>query len=128
MAVKCGDLTLQRVGPEDALVLRLRARELHHHFARLKVCHNCALVASGRQDKIMIGHAPCDRFDSTVVNVLEGRHRVVSLAQVPDVHAWILVVVVGHNELSGQLRVPHHTRLLSSRLAARRISKVLSWC
>jgi len=45
------------------------------------------------------------------VEVLERRHWVVWLPQVPNLEARVLVVVIGHHELSWDLRVPCQTCL-----------------
>ena len=48
------------------------------------------------------------------MNVLECSHRVGSLAQVPHIEAWILIVIIGNYELCRLLRVPHHAGSLHS--------------
>ena len=46
------------------------------------------------------------------MNVLEGRNWIVSLSKIPHIEAWILIIVIADDELSCNLRVPHHTCLL----------------
>ena len=48
------------------------------------------------------------------MDVLEGGHWVVSLSQIPHIEAGVLVVIVGDDELSSKLRIPHHASPLNS--------------
>ena len=45
------------------------------------------------------------------MDVLEGRNWIVGLSQIPNVEAWILIIVITDYKLSRNLRVPHHTCL-----------------
>ncbi len=61
------------------------------------------------------------------MDVLECSNRVVSLSQVPNIEAWILIVIVGDYELGGQIWVPHHAGSfgLELVLVLRRIVEVI---
>jgi hypothetical protein len=45
------------------------------------------------------------------VQILEGCCRVLRIPQIPDVEAWVHVIIIGDNELRGNDRVPHHLSL-----------------
>ncbi len=61
------------------------------------------------------------------MDVLECSNWIVCLSQVPNIEAWILVVIVGNHELGGQIRVPHHASSFGLELIfiLRRIIEVL---
>lgn len=40
------------------------------------------------------------------MHILEGCHRIIRISEVPDIEVWVLVIIIGHQELSGDLRVP----------------------
>lgn len=45
------------------------------------------------------------------MNIIEGGNWVVRITKIPNVNGWVLVVIVGDDELRGDLWVPHHLRL-----------------
>ena len=64
-----------------------------------------------------------------MVNVLERCNGVVSLAQVPDIEAWVLIIIISHDKLRGQFRAPHNTSSLGTNICLlRRVVKHLTPC
>ncbi len=61
------------------------------------------------------------------MDVLECSNWVICLSQVPNIEAWILIIIVGNDELGSQIWVPHHPSSFGLELVfiLRRIVKVL---
>ena len=45
------------------------------------------------------------------MDILEGCYRIVRVSKVPNVQKWHLIIIIGHQELSGDFRVPDKTGL-----------------
>ena len=48
------------------------------------------------------------------MDVLEGRDGIVGFSQIPDIEAWVLIIIIGNHELSRDLWIPHHTCLFGT--------------
>jgi len=57
-------------------------------------------------------------LNSIIVNILEGSHRVVRVPQIPNVQKWQLIIIIGHQELSRNFRVPDKAGLSENGLWA----------
>lgn len=105
-------LSMQLVAPLHSAIFIIRW-ELEDSLSRLEVGDDRALVLTRAHDQAGIGETPGEREDAAVVNVVEGSYRVVWLPEIPDVDRRVQVIIVGDNELGGDLWVPHHLRLLT---------------
>lgn len=58
------------------------------------------------------------------MNILKRGDGIVSLAQIPHIEARVLIVIIGHDKLSRQFGVPHHTSALLTRALLVTLSEV----
>lgn len=91
-------------------------RELKDDFIGLVVGHHASLVLASGHDQIWIAETPRDGQDASLVDVGVLHDWVLGISEVPDVEAWVLVIVICNHELSGDLRVPHHLDLFALRV------------
>lgn len=104
------DFSVEVVAPLNLLVWAL-SWESEDLFSGLEVGDDGSLVFARADDETRVGEAPGEGQDTAVVNIREGGNWVVRVTKIPNVDGWVLVIVVGDDELGGDLRVPHHLGL-----------------